>query len=136
MSYTRRYVTIDKKGRKHVTFRSMGALGGASDCGSGQTWYPNLTFAGFTGQCSTPAQAQAALSSGQATGNLNTAASTDSGFNWGTAGSVAGNLLTGLFGPKPAGPAVAPQTGMSTTTKVALAGAGVLALALILKRRD
>lgn len=138
MSYQRRYVTIDKKGRKHVAFRSMGALGGASDCGAGQVWYPNLVFAGIKGQCATPTQAQQYLSSGMATGNLNTtddSASSGGGFNWGGAGQAAGGILSAVFGPKPAQPTVV-QQGMSPTTMVVIGGAALLGLALIMRRKD
>lgn len=133
MAYQKRVVKR-VKGRNMVVYQ---ALGGASDCGAGQTWYPNLTYAGVTGQCATPALAQSILSSGQATGNLNTTADSSTGGLLAGAGQIAGGLLSNLFGPKPpTTPAVAPSSGMSPTTMVLIGGAGLLGLALILKSRS
>lgn len=58
-----------------------------------------------------------------------------------TAGSVIGAIggaLVNIFGPKPPismSPPIMPPTGMSTTTKVALAGGALLMVALIARRR-
>lgn len=121
----------------------MSGLGGASDCSPSQNFYPNLTFNGITGQCSTPSEATAALASGAATGNLDG----PSGGTYTTPAAGGGSsgftdFLKGfasIFGskvaptPAPVAPVVQ-QSGMSTTTKVAIAGGAVLVVALLATR--
>lgn len=134
MAYVKKGIVTRRRGR-----RGMSGLGGASDCSPTQNFYPNLTFAGVTGQCSTPAEAAAALKSGSATGNLNGA----SGGTYTGGGSGISDLIkwgASLFGsavaptPTPAAPTVVAPSGMSTTTKIALAGGAVLLVAFVATR--
>lgn len=106
-----------------VSRQGMMGLGGPSDCGAGQIWDPNFVYGTLPpGQCVTQAQS---------TANQQANPSQYSG------SSVADDVLKGLVSvfstPAPtAVPVVA--TGMSTTTMVMIAGVGVLAFALIMKR--
>jgi len=108
-----------------TTRHGMMGLGGPADCGAGQIWDPNFVYGTLPpGQCVTQAQS---------TANQQANPSQYSG------SSVADDVLKGLVSvfstPAPtAVPVVA--TGMSTTTMVMIAGVGVLAFALIMKRNS
>jgi hypothetical protein len=110
-----------------VTRRGMYGLGGAADCGAGQIWDPNFVYGTLPpGQCVTAAQS---------TANQTANPSQYDGSGSGVA-SVANSALqafASIFGAKPA-VGVPVASGMSTTTMVALAGAAVLAFALIMKK--
>lgn len=129
-----------RKGLVSRRRRGMSGLGGASDCSPSQSFYPNLTFAGVTGQCSTPTEAAAALKSGAATGNLDGASGGTYGAPDGSGLSSFLKSVASIFGsavaPTPAAPGmpVVQQSGMSTTTKVAIAGGAVLVVALLATR--
>ena len=97
------------------------SLGGASDCGADQEWDASCSYAGVTGQCVPKGTAGHAAGCTYPSG-------------WDKAAGVIGGFLSAVTGgPKPSAPVVV-QTGMSTTTKVALAGAAALGLVLILRR--
>jgi len=119
--------------KKHrLISRPLGLSGSQADCGAGQVYYPNLTFSGITGICSTPAQAQAALSSGAASGSLDTTPG-------GGGGGFAAALMSAFAPPK--APAYPPgynpyaQQGMSTGTMLAL-GLGAVGLLAFFMLRD
>lgn len=117
--------------------RQMGGLGGASDCGAGQVWYPNLTYAGVTGQCATPAQAQQFLSSGMASGNMLTSAP-GGGTDDTSVGSNVGAFFSKLFGGSSTPPPGLPympmaSPGLDMTTLLLIGGAG-LALFFVIKK--
>lgn len=69
---------------------------------------------------------------GTAAGSLSTSSSGSSSGS--SVGNVVGGILTGLFGAKPPSPAPVARPGMSTGAKLALAGAGILALVVIVRR--
>jgi hypothetical protein len=105
------------------------ALGGTS-CGAGQTYRGNVTFNGVQGQCMTDAQYATCKSTGKYAG-MPCQVGTDYS-------SIASGLLS-IFAPAPssglpAGALVAPS-GMSTTTKLALAAGAVALVAVIATRR-
>lgn len=54
---------------------------------------------------------------------------------WDKIKAAAASALATQTGMVPVMPVVVPQTGMSTTTKIALGGAAVLAVVLIMKRK-
>ena len=109
-----------------VTRRGMLGLGGASDCGAGQIWDPNFVYGTLPpGQCVTQAQSTANQSANP------------SQYDGSGASGVLNSLLqagVSIFGSKPAATGVPVASGMSTTTMVALAGAAVLAFALVMKK--
>ena len=71
---TLRQIPRDGRVRRRRRGRGLAGMGSsAADCSPGQNFYPNLTYLGITGQCSDAATAQSMLSSGQASGNLNSA---------------------------------------------------------------
>lgn len=104
------------------------ALGGTS-CGAGQTYRGNVTFNGIQGQCMTDAQYNECKSTGKYAG-MPCKVSTDYS-------SIAQGLLS-IFVPAstglPSGAVVAPS-GMSTTTKLAIAAGAVALVAVIATRR-
>lgn len=111
-----------------VTRRGMYGLGGAADCGAGQIWDPNFVYGTLPpGQCVTAAQS---------TANQTANPSQYDGSGSGASGIFNSLLQAGvsIFGPKPATGVPVVASGMSTTTMVALAGVGVLAFALLMKK--
>lgn len=115
---------LPKRGRVP---RNLSGLGGAESCGANQVWDPNAEFYGIKGQCMPRANYTAAQIAA-----LQQQAASSSGS---TAGNILGALLGGLLAPKPAAPApvVAPSSGISTGTAVAV-GVGALALIYIATR--
>lgn len=112
-------------------------LGDVSSCGADQVWDPNISFFGTQGQCMpranyTPDQL---VNPNVIPGVVKTK---------GGGGSAAGDFFKNLLGGLAAGAAtpaqvpviIAPaQSGMSTTTKLALAGGAALLLVALLAKR-
>ena len=101
-------------------------FGGAESCGPTQQWDPNCTFAGIKGQCVPTGMV------GKAPGC--TYSSSEPSI-WDKLLSAGGDVLKAKLTPAPVTNITTTSSEMSTTTKVAIAGAGVLALLLILKSR-
>ncbi len=135
------YANVKKLYHRRRTRAAMGASG-PSDCGAGQMWYPNLTYAGVTGQCSDPLSAQSALNSGVATGNLNSGTPTQGGgggSNDNSVGSNIGAALKSLFGGGsssqiPTLPYALPSSGPDMTTVLLIGGVAALGIYLVTRK--
>lgn len=112
----------------------MMGFGDASSCGADQVWYPNLVFNNQVGQCSTPAAAAAALADGTASGNLNTAPPSPSIWD-----KIFGGVTDVLKAKVTPGQTTVinqpPSSGIGTTGMVAIAGAGILAVYLLTRKK-
>ena len=118
--------------------RNRAGLSGAESCGPNQIYYPDVTFAGVKGQCMTAAQYNECKSTGRYAGQACTvAAATSGGTSWtDKLWDAAKSVVVAKVTPAP----VYQQTtvaapGMSTTTKIAIAGAAAVGLVLILRSR-
>jgi len=104
----------------------MMGLAGAESCGSNQQWDANCQYAGMTGQC-------------VPTGKVGTYSictyPSSSPSIWDKIISGATDVLQAKLTPAPVTTTNIAGGGMSNTTKIALAGAAVVGLALILKSR-
>lgn len=144
MSYQRKLVRRTRKGRRQVVYQPIGDVGDGVMTGG-----LDFTAAPPSGSSSSDSGglfgSMFGGGSGVMTGGLSTAgaslqpsSSSGSGSSssaWGSIGQIGGSLLSSFFGPKPGAPVIA-QQGMSPTTTIALVGAGVVALALIMRRKD
>lgn len=110
--------------------RHLSGLGGVESCGANQVWDPNVTFNGIKGQCM-PRSNYAASDLVDPSASPGVVKDKSSGFNW-------GGLLQAFV--QPAAPAPAPTVivqqapGMSTTTKIAIAGGAALLLVVLATR--
>ncbi len=109
---------------------NLSGLSGVENCGPDQVWDPSIEFLGQKGQCM-PRNKYAAVqleNPNAFPGVVKTSGVT----------SVLSSVLSALNPTATATAAVpyyAPQPGMSTTTKVAIAGGAVLLVALLARNR-
>jgi hypothetical protein len=106
----------------------MMGLAGAESCGSNQQWDAGCNYYGIQGQCVPTGmvgkQAGCTYSSSSSSGSI-----------WDKLLSGATDIIKAKVTPAPVTNVSAASGGMSTTTKVAIAGAAVVGLALILRSR-
>lgn len=123
-----------RKGR-----RGLSGLGGVENCGPDQVWDPNVEFYGIKGQCMPRKNYSASqLENPNAIPGVVKTAGASSG------PSTAQNVISSILGvlTAPAAAPVAPvyyppaQSGMSSTTKLALAAGGALLLVAVIASRD
>ena len=105
----------------------MMGMGGAESCGSTQQWDPNCTFNGIKGQCVPTGMV------GKAPGCTYAAGSEPS--IWDKLLGAGSDILKAKLTPAPVTNITQTDTGMSTTTKIAIAGAAAVGLLLILRSR-
>lgn len=111
--------------------RSLSGLGGAESCSAAQDWDPNCEFNGIKGQCVPRGTI------GKAPGCTYSTSSSSSGV-WGFLSSIVSGgsqVLAAKATPAPVTNVITPGGGMSTTAKVAIAGAAALGLVLVLRSR-
>jgi LPXTG-motif cell wall-anchored protein len=109
-------------------------LSGAESCGANQIWSPDYVFQGVKGQCLSLEQYKAweAQKAAAAAGVKPAEKSW-----WESLIGGATEVLKAKVTPAPVTQitTTAPDAGMSTTTKVAIAGAAALGLVLLLRKR-
>jgi len=141
MAYQKAVARKGRDGRTRVVYQALGDFSSDTKCSdipandpyrkSGNyCTQPSGNVIMFNSDGSVPADP---FASGGGSSSSDSSSSSDI---FGSVAKGAGALLAGLFGAKPPSPTMPVQTGMSTTTKVALAGAAVVGLALILRSRD
>ena len=157
MSYTKsngRARTFNGRGTTLIARRGYSDLGarrgynavGAVECGAGQTFRSDVTFAGTKGQCMTDAQYNECKSTGKLYGQTCTVSSADGGVLSAIGGALKG--LLGLYGSAKAaeGQNAAYQQMLaqqqqqaagppSWLVPVAIAGAGVVAVVLLTRKK-
>lgn len=123
MAYSKAVVRRGRAGRARVVYQDMGDS--YSDCTATcdrTLQQGSVAYQSCIQDCSAPAGGSSSSDSGGGSSTLTSLA------------AGAGQVLASLFGPKPTAPQAAPQSGISTTT-VVVAGAAVIGLALILRKR-
>lgn len=117
----------------------IAGLGGASDCGAGQTWYPNVTYAGVTGQCVNNSMVDSSGNIHMPDGTVLSASAAGPSGSSADITSIIGasaGILGKLFGSQPQPVVMPAQGGMDTTTLLVLGGLGLGALLLLTRRGD
>lgn len=106
----------------------MSGLGGASDCGAGQVWCADFVFPGLpAGQCVTADQCNQWYKDHPAPQQAST--------SWTDVAGAAAGALTKIFGSQPQqqAPTIV-QSGPSTGTILAIAGAGLVGVYLLTRK--
>lgn len=117
--------------------RGLSGLGGVENCGPDQVWDPNIEFYGIKGQCAPRANYSASqLENPNAIPGV---VKSKSGSSSSTAGDILKSILGVMSAPAAAPMApvyVAPAAGMSSTTKIAIAGGAALLVVALLASRN